>query len=62
MKTKEFYRDIYGCTASITKVSGGYRLKVFAGYRYIINKVYATYRGAKIAMGKTGDAGDWMRA
>lgn len=58
---KEYYRDIYGCTASIAKTASGYRLRVFAGTRYIINKVYTTYRGAKIAMGKTGDAGDWRR-
>ena len=57
----ECYRDIYGCTACITKVPTGYRLKVSAGCRRIINKVYATYRGAKIALGKTGDAGDWWK-
>jgi len=62
MAMKEFWRDIYGCTASIAKVPGGYRLKVFAGSRYIINKVYATYRGARIALGRTGDAGDWRKA
>ena len=58
---KEYYRDIYGCTASITRVPGGFRLKVHTGYRYLINKVYSTYRGAKIALGKTGDKGDWWR-
>ena len=61
MKEKESYKDIYGCTASIVQTKNGYRLKVFAGCRYIINKVYDTYRGAKIAMGRTGDAGDWRR-
>ena len=60
--TKEFWKDIYGCTASIAKTSNGYRLKVFAGYKYIINKTYDTYRGARIALGRTGEAGDWRRA
>jgi len=59
---KEYYKDFYGCTASIAKTKNGYRLKVFAGVRYIVNKTYSTYRGAKIALGRTGEAGDWRRA
>lgn len=52
---KEYYKDLYGCTASISKTKKGFRLKVFAGVRYIVNKTYDTYRGAKIALGRTGD-------
>lgn len=58
---KEYYKDIYGCTASIAKTARGFRLRVFAGCNYVVNKTYDTYRGAKIAMSRTGDAGDWRR-
>ena len=34
---KEYYKDLYGCTASISKTKKGFRLKVFAGVRDILS-------------------------
>lgn len=58
---KKYYRDFYGGTASIQKTRKGYKLTVCDGYgRAFLKKVYATERGAKIAMGKTSDC--WEEA
>lgn len=54
----EYYRDSYGCTASIThcKKLGQFRLRISNpyGHRFIL-KYYPTYRGAKIAMGRISE-------
>ena len=50
----EYYRDAYGCTASVTHCRNGtIRLRISNphGQRFIL-KTYPTYRGAKIAMGR----------
>jgi len=53
---KKYYRDFYGCTASISKVRDGYKLRVCEGHGKLFHKgIYRTERGAKIALGKTGD-------
>ena len=53
----EFYRDFSGCTASIRKHAGKFRLRIRtpSGGLLIHSKAYDTYRGAKIALGKIGD-------
>lgn len=52
----ERYRDCYGATARIrTSKSGGARLTVYSGTKLMHAKDYATYRGAKIAMGRMSD-------
>lgn len=59
MKTKrEFYKDLTGCTASITKSRTLYWLKVYtpSGCMLIHFKSYTSYRGAKIALGKIGQS------
>ena len=53
--TKEFYRDPYGCTASILRNPDGRRflLSVRTPQGVLIyGKTYTTYRGAKIALGR----------
>ena len=56
---REFYRDCYGCTASIYRRSFDtvVNLTVCDGHGNIIIKwrPYRTYRGAKIALGKMSD-------
>ena len=53
-----YFRDFYGCSASITEEHGEYpfRLKVSAanGHRYC-NRTYTTYKGARAAMSRLGD-------
>ena len=54
---KEYFRDPYGCTASIRKTSTGkwqLRLCIPTGACFF-SKTYATYRGARIALGKHSD-------
>lgn len=54
---KEFYRDVYGCTASILRHPSGKSLlsiRISQG-DLIHSKTYATYRAAKIAMGHLSD-------
>ena len=50
----EYYRDFYGCHASIKSSAGRYRLKVVTPNGTIVfhNKLYDTYRGARIALGR----------
>lgn len=54
--TKHYYRDPYGCTASIReefKPYHQYLLRVCDPYGELIHKqTYATARGAKIALGR----------
>lgn len=54
MKAK-FFRDFYGSTAAIRQYAGKFRLTVSFGIRRYHNKVYSSYRGARIALGKLGD-------
>lgn len=50
------YEDFYGCTATIKPSGGGVTLVMKTGSgRLIAKKEYPTERGAKIAMGKSGD-------
>lgn len=49
------YKDAYGARASLKKTAKGFALLVTCMGKRIIAKVYATERGAKIAMGKVGD-------
>ena len=58
----EIYHDFYGCVACIRHYKNGTaRLTVrTAGGHLVHRKDYATYRGAKIAMGKLTDGG-WTR-
>ena len=50
----EFYCDFYGCLSSIRSHAGRYRLRIYTpnGTVVIHNKLYDTYRGAKIALGR----------
>ena len=51
---KEYFRDPYGCTASIRKTSTGkwqLRLCIPSGSCFF-SKTYTTYHGARIALGK----------
>lgn len=51
-----YFRDFYGCTASIKNNRGRYLLRVSDRYGSpILEKGYESLRGAKIAMGKIGD-------
>ncbi len=50
------YKDFYGATATIKKTYDGYKLVVSVMGRKVISKTYNTERGAKIAMGRVGDA------
>ena len=66
---REFYKDFYGCVASINydeRFDAGYKLVVLSprpALKVIHEKVYDTRRGARIAMGKISDgwykAGQW---
>ena len=51
------FRDFFGCTAEITETRHGeYRLTTWTPQGIpVINKVYGTYRGARIAMGRMSD-------
>lgn len=53
----EYFRDPYGCTASIRQTSTDrwqLRLCVPSGSCFY-SKAYATYRGARIALGKRSE-------
>lgn len=54
---KEYYRDFYGCTASIlTNRDGRAHLTIrLPNGSLFLGKTYSTYRGARIALGKTSD-------
>lgn len=55
--TKEYYRDPYGCTASILRHPDGRSLlsvRIPQG-DLIHSKTYTTYRGARIALGKLSE-------
>lgn len=56
---KEFYRDVYGCTASIYRRPDYpvVNLTVCDGHGNTIIRwrQYRTYRGAKIALGRMSD-------
>ena len=53
---KKYYKDCYGCTASITKKPEGFVLVCRTPYGTLVTKnTYRTERGAKIALGKTMD-------
>lgn len=56
---KKYYRDFYGCMASIEQTEDGeYRLQISAGFsRYV--GTYRTERGARIAMARRSDS--WER-
>ena len=54
---KEYYRDPYGCTASILiHPTGKCLLSVRVPQGDLIHsKTYSTYRGARIALGRLSD-------
>lgn len=53
---KRTFKDFYGCTASISESSNGYRLRVSNAYgSRIKNQLYTSYRGARSAMGRMSD-------
>ena len=54
---KKYFKDFYGCTASIRlNNDGSASLKVFNAYgKGILWKYYGSERAAKIAMGRLGD-------
>jgi hypothetical protein len=53
---KQFFKDFYGNTASITKKTEGYVLIIRDYYgKLSYRKTYETAKGAKIALGKMGD-------
>lgn len=60
---KQFYKDFYGCTASIhTKESAPDYAELIIRNTYgkiILKKKYSSEKSAKIAMGKQGDC--WRR-
>lgn len=54
MLKKEYFRDSYGCTASILRHHDGRSLltvRIPQG-DLVHSKTYSTYRGARIALGK----------
>lgn len=53
---KTYYRDFYGCTASITTRSNGSAKLVIRTSQGILflNRTYDTERGAQTALGKNG--------
>ena len=57
----EIYKDFYGCHACIRKYNNGStRLTIRnSSGKLCFAKNYATYRGAKIAMGRYSDS--WYR-
>ncbi|MBU5333614.1 hypothetical protein KQI61_15550 [Anaerocolumna aminovalerica] len=53
---KKLYKDLYGCTASITEVKDGHRLKICTPYGAChTDKVYKTERGTRNVMGRFSD-------
>lgn len=54
---KKYYKDSYGCRASITLGRNGYRLWITDNYGITLwKRIYKTYRGAKSAMGRQSDS------
>ena len=55
---KRFFRDFYGCTASIrTHYDGSADLVIRSGQgALILRRSYATDRGARIALGQYSDS------
>lgn len=49
------FKDFYGCTATITEMRDRRWKLHISGGRFAFVKVYDTYRGARIAMGRMGD-------
>lgn len=64
MTKKRYYRDFYGSTASISQGRrGGFRLRVRSGAGLLLtNKVYETFRGARIAMASWSDCWEEVTA
>lgn len=54
---KKYYRDFYGCTASIrTRYNGNVELVIRTGLGgLVLRREYDTERGARIAMGQYSD-------
>lgn len=53
---KQYFKDFYGNTASITDTGEGYKLICRNIYGKLWHrKIYSTAIGAKIALSKTGD-------
>lgn len=53
---KRYFKDVYGCTASIAKTRTGFRLRVSGSNGQLFrNDVFGTYRGARNAMGRMSD-------
>lgn len=51
-----YFRDSYGCTASLAKRPDGVLLSVRDGHgRLLIRRTYATEHGARIALGRCSD-------
>lgn len=56
------FKDAYGAEAVLRTQGNRFRLIVACMGKTIINRVYTTERGAKIAMGKVGDCWKEERA
>lgn len=54
---KKYFRDFYGCTASIRlNRDGSASLQIANAYgKHIYGKCYGSERAAKVAMGRMGD-------
>lgn len=53
---KRYYRDAYGCTASISETPKSATLRVCNAHGTCIHKRrYGSYRGARTAMGRMSD-------
>ena len=53
---KRYYRDAYGCTASISETPKAVTLCVCSAQgAYIHRRRYKTFRGARAAMGRMSD-------
>ncbi len=57
---KQLFREIYGNSASITDTGEGFKLicRDFRGKMWK-RSTYKTARGAKMALARTGEVGDW---
>jgi hypothetical protein len=57
MNRTEYYRSIYGATASVKQNKNGtFHLNVSVGPTRVHSKTYNTYRSAKIALGQWSDS------
>lgn len=53
---KRYYKDAYGCTASISETPKAATLRVCDAHGACIHKKrYGNFRGARIAMGRMSD-------